>query len=60
MVWNKHHDSGIRGLATIFYLKDMLEVQLIKHFGSNDNSMCEEFVAAMYGEFEMPMMGELT
>jgi len=29
-------------------------------FGSNNNSMCEEFVAAMQGEFEMSMMGELT
>jgi len=38
----------------------MLEVQLIKHFGSNDNSMCEEFVATMQGEFEISMMGELT
>jgi len=29
-------------------------------FGSNNNSMGEEFVAAMQGEFEMSMMGELT
>jgi len=29
-------------------------------FGSNNNSMCEEFVVAMEGEFEMSMMGELT
>jgi len=28
--------------------------------GSNNNSMCEKFVAAMQGEFEMSMMGELT
>ena len=29
-------------------------------FGSNNNTLCEEFVAAMQGEFEMSMMGELT
>jgi len=29
-------------------------------FGSNSNSLCEKFVAAMHGEFEMSMMGELT
>ena len=29
-------------------------------FGSNNNSMCEEFVATMQGEFEISMMGELT
>jgi len=29
-------------------------------FGSNNNSMCEEFVATMQGEFKMSMMGELT
>ena len=29
-------------------------------FGSNNNFMCEEFIAAMQGEFEMSMMGELT
>ena len=29
-------------------------------FGSNNNTLCEEFVVAMQGEFEMSMMGELT
>ena len=29
-------------------------------FGSNNNSMYEEFVVAMQEEFEMSMMGELT
>ena len=29
-------------------------------FRSNNNSMCEKFVAVMHGEFEMSMMGELT
>jgi len=29
-------------------------------FGSNNNILCEEFVAAMQGEFDMSMMGELT
>ena len=29
-------------------------------FGSNNNTLCEEFVATMQVEFEMSMMGELT
>ena len=29
-------------------------------FGSNNNTLSEEFVAAMQGEFKMSMMGELT
>ena len=29
-------------------------------FGSNNDSMCNEFVAAMQGEFKMSMMGEIT
>jgi len=29
-------------------------------FGSNNNILCKEFVAAMQGEFEMSMMDELT
>ena len=29
-------------------------------FGSNNNTLCEEFAAAMQGEVEMSMMGELT
>jgi len=29
-------------------------------FVSNNNSICEEFVATMRGEFKMFMMGELT
>ena len=29
-------------------------------FGSNNNTLCEEFVVAMQGEFEMSMMGEFT
>ena len=29
-------------------------------FDSNNNTLCEEFVATMQGEFEMSMMGELT
>jgi len=29
-------------------------------FGSNNNILCEEFIAAMHVEFEMSMTGELT
>ena len=29
-------------------------------FGATQDSLCEEFVAAMKGEFEMSMMGELS
>jgi len=29
-------------------------------FGATQDSLCEEFVAAMKGEFEISMMGELS
>ena len=29
-------------------------------FGATNDSLCEEFVAAMQGEFEMSMMGKLS
>jgi len=29
-------------------------------FGATNDSLCEEFVEAMQGEFEMSMMGELS
>ena len=29
-------------------------------FGSTNENLCEQFVAAMQGEFEMSMMGELN
>ena len=29
-------------------------------FGATQDNLCEEFVAAMQGEFEMSMMGELS
>ena len=50
---------------TLFIRKrdnDVMLVQVYVHiiFGSNNNTLCEEFVAAMQGEFEMSMMGELT
>ena len=51
---------------TLFIRKHANDVILVQVyvgdiiFGSNNNSMCEEFVAAMQGEFEMSMMGELT
>ena len=51
---------------TLFIRKHASDVILVQPyvddiiFGSNNNSMCEEFVAAMQGEFEISMMGELT
>jgi len=30
------------------------------YFGSTNESLCEQFVKAMQGEFEMSMMGELN
>jgi len=42
---------------------DVILVQVYAYdiiFGSNNNSMCQEFVATMQEEFEMSMMGELT
>jgi len=51
---------------TIFIRKHASDVILVQVyvddiiFGSNNNSMYEEFVAAMQAEFEMSMMGELT
>lgn len=51
---------------TLFIRKHASDVILVQVyvddiiFGSNNNSMCEEFVAAMQGEFEMSMIGELT
>jgi len=51
---------------TLFIRKHASDVILVQVyvddiiFGSNNNSMCEEFVAAMQGEFEMFMIGELT
>jgi len=47
---------------TLFIRKDAIDVILVQVyvddiiFGSNNNSMCKEFVAAMQGEFEMSMM----
>ena len=35
------------------YVDDMI-------FGATKDSLCEEFVATMQGEFEMSMMGELS
>ena len=51
---------------TLFTRKHASDVILVQVYvddiilGSNNNSMCEKFVAAMQGEFEMSMMGELT
>jgi len=51
---------------TLFIRKHASDVILVQVyvddiiFGSNNNFRCEEFVAAMQGEFEMFMMGELT
>ena len=51
---------------TLFIRKHASDVILVQVyvndiiFGSNNNSMCEEFVATMQGEFEMSIMGKLT
>jgi len=51
---------------TLFIRKresDVILVQLYVDdiiFGSTNNSMCEDFVVTMQGEFEMSMMGEIT
>jgi len=48
---------------TLFIRKHASDVILVQVylvdiiFGSNNNSMCEEFVVAMQGEFEIYMMG---
>jgi len=51
---------------TLFIKKSNSEIILVQiyvdHiiFGATQDSLCEEFVAAMKGEFEMSMMGELS
>jgi len=50
---------------TLFIKKSNSEIILVQiyvddiFFGATQDSLCEEFVAAMQGEFEMSMMGEL-
>jgi len=51
---------------TLFIKKSNSEIILVQIyvydiiFGATQDSFCEEFVAAMKGEFEMSMMGELS
>ena len=51
---------------TLFIRKHASDVILVQVyvddiiFGSNNNSLCKEFVVAIQGEFDMSMMGELT
>ena len=51
---------------TLFIKKSNSEIILVQIyvddiiFGATKDSLCEEFVAAMQGEFEMLMMGELS
>jgi len=51
---------------TLFIKKSNSEIILVQIyvddiiFGATHDSLCEEFVAAMKGEFEMSMMGELS
>ena len=47
----RKHDNDV--ILVQVYVDDII-------FGSNNNTLCEEFVAAMQGEFEMSMMGELA
>jgi len=49
--------SLLENMQVMLYLFKCMEDII---FGSNNNSMCEEFVATMQGEFEMSMIGELT
>jgi len=50
-LFNRKHESDV--IVVQVYVDDII-------FGSNNNSICEDFVVAMQGEFEMSMMGELT
>jgi len=51
---------------TLFIKKANSEIILVQiyvddiNFGATKDSLCEEFVAAMQGEFELSMMGELS
>ena len=51
---------------TLFIKKSNAEIILMQIyvddiiFGATQDRLCEEFVAAMKGEFEMSMMGELS
>ena len=51
---------------TLFIKKSNSEIIIVQIyvddiiFGATQDSLCEEFVAAMQGEFEMSMMGELS
>jgi len=51
---------------TLFIKKSNSEIILVQIyvddiiFGATQDSLCEKFVAAMQGEFEMSMMGELS
>jgi len=51
---------------TLFIKKSNFEIILVQIyvddiiFGATQDSLCEEFVAAMKGLFEMSMMGELS
>jgi len=47
----RKHESDV--ILVQVYVDDII-------FGSNNNTLCEEFVATMLVEFEMPMIGELT
>jgi len=47
----RKHESDV--ILVQVYVDDVI-------FGSNNNTLCEEFVATMQVEFEMSMMGELT
>ena len=54
---------GLKQAPHQWYENDVILVQVYVDdiiFCSNNNSLCEEFVVAMQGEFEMSMMSELT
>jgi len=51
---------------TLFIKKTCSDIILVQVyvddiiFGSTNQNLCKQFVAAMHGEFEMSMMGELN
>ena len=59
------YERGMIG-KTLFIKKSNFEIILVQIyvddiiFDATQNSLCEDFVAAMQGEFEMSMMGELS
>jgi len=62
---SKRYERG-KTYKTLFIKKACNEIILVQVyvddiiFGSTNETLCEQFVKAMQGEFEMSMMGELN